>query len=73
MFTCSVAVDASTISFQYYTNGIYTDSDCNRSNLNHAMLVVGYGRDSTSGLDYWILKNRLVLMIPLISRWMGAV
>lgn len=53
-----MAVDASSISFQYYTNGVYTDSDCNRSNLNHAMLVVGYGTDSTCGLDYWILKNR---------------
>lgn len=23
------------------------------------MLVVGYGTDSNSGVDYWILKNRL--------------
>lgn len=26
------------------------------------MLVVGYGTDSSSGLDYWILKNRFVLL-----------
>ena len=54
----SVAVDASSVSFQYYTNGIYYDTDCSKTNLNHAMLVVGYGTDSTTGLDYWILKNR---------------
>ena len=56
----SVVLDASSISFQYYTDGIYYDTDCNQSGLNHAMLVVGYGTDSNSGVDYWILKNRLV-------------
>lgn len=25
------------------------------------MVVVGYGTDSNSGVDYWILKNRLEL------------
>ena len=58
-FFCSVVMDASSISFQYYTSGIFCDSDCNQAGLNHAMLVVGYGTDST-GLDYWILKNRFV-------------
>ncbi|CAI8041681.1 Cathepsin L [Geodia barretti] len=53
----SVVLDASSISFQYYTDGIYCDTDCNQSGLNHAMLVVGYGTDSSSGVDYWILKN----------------
>ena len=48
------------MSFQYYTNGIYFDTDCSKTNLNHAMLVVGYGTDSITGLDYWILKNRQV-------------
>lgn len=54
----SVTVDASSIQFQYYTSGIYCDTSCSQSNLNHAMLVVGYGTDSSSGVDYWILKNR---------------
>ena len=26
-------------------------------NLNHAILVVGYGHDSATGLDYWLIKN----------------
>ena len=52
-------MDASSISFQFYTDGIYCESDCNQSGrLNHAMLVVGYGTDRITGLDYWILKNR---------------
>ena len=54
----SVTVDASSIQFQYYTSGIYSDTSCSQSNLNHAMLVVGYGTHSTTGVDYWILKNR---------------
>ena len=54
----SVVMDASSISFQYYTDGIYCDTDCNQSGLNHAMLVVGYGTDTNTGIDYWILKNR---------------
>ena len=54
----SITVDASSIQFQYYTSGIYSDNSCSQSNLNHAMLVVGYGTDSSSGVDYWILKNR---------------
>jgi len=32
------------------------DSNC-VYNLNHAILVVGYGHDSSSGMDYWIIKN----------------
>ena len=33
-----------------------TDPNC-RMNLNHAILVVGYGHDAASGLDYWLIKN----------------
>jgi C1A family cysteine protease len=26
-------------------------------NLNHAILVVGYGHDSATNQDYWLIKN----------------
>jgi len=32
-----------------------SDSDC-VYNANHAALVVGYGTDAASGLDYWLIK-----------------
>ena len=25
--------------------------------VNHAILIVGYGTDETTGLDYWLIKN----------------
>ena len=43
-----------------YSRGIVDmDSEkCPISGINHAALLVGYGTDSTSGLDYWIVKNQ---------------
>ncbi|XP_053963703.1 procathepsin L [Anastrepha obliqua] len=38
-----------------YKKGIYADEECNKGEVNHAILVVGYG--SENGQDYWIVKN----------------
>ncbi len=43
-------------SFLFYQGGIYDDEDCG-STLNHALVVVGYGTDEKTGLDYWLCKN----------------
>ncbi|KAF8376265.1 hypothetical protein PRIPAC_82694 [Pristionchus pacificus] len=52
----SVVIDANHASFQNYGGGIYYEPACSSSNVNLAMLVVGYGVDPKSG-PYWILKN----------------
>ena len=51
----SVAIDASHNSYQMYQSGIYYEPLCSSSNLDHAVLVVGYG--TQNGQDYWLVKN----------------
>ena len=45
--------------FMDYSSGVYNSTTCanGSSDVNHAVLAVGYGTDSDSGLDYWIVKN----------------
>nr|BAG74347.1 silicatein-G2 [Ephydatia fluviatilis] len=51
----AVAVDANTYAFRYYQSGIFSSSACSSTKLNHAMVVTGYG--TSSGKDYWLVKN----------------
>lgn len=47
----TAAIDAMSPFFTFYKNGILSDSICSNTEPNHAVLVVGYDRDS------WIIKN----------------
>lgn len=51
----SVAIEADQKSFQLYMGGVYSDKDCGEE-LDHGVLVVGYGKDPKEG-RYWIIKN----------------
>lgn len=39
-----------------YKEGVYHSNSCSNTDLNHAVLVVGYGT-SDKGEDYWLVKN----------------
>jgi len=51
----AVAIDASKNSFQLYKSGIYYESSCSSSRLDHGVLAVGYGADGSN--QYWVVKN----------------
>lgn len=52
----SVAIQANLKSFQLYSQGVYSDPECGNQ-LDHGVLIVGYGYDVFHQMDYWIIKN----------------
>ena len=58
----AVAVAANNKYIHSYASGVIDATDCFTSfeglnPINHAVLIVGYGTDEATGLDYWLIKN----------------
>lgn len=51
----SIGVGAGNAAWFNYAGGIIDDANICKPNLDHAVLLVGYG--SEGGKDYWIVKN----------------
>ena len=62
----SVAIAANSVYIHSYLSGVIDAADCAESvyiddedlnAINHGVLIVGYGHDEATGLDYWLIKN----------------
>lgn len=51
----SVAIEADTRYFQSYSSGVLTSAASCGTNLDHGVLIVGYGTEDNE--DYWLVKN----------------
>ena len=51
----SVAIEADTFVFQFYTSGIINSKACG-TQLDHGVTAVGYAVDATKG-EYYIVRN----------------
>eukprot|EP01100_Stratorugosa_tubuloviscum_P009236 TRINITY_DN385_c0_g1_i2.p1 TRINITY_DN385_c0_g1~~TRINITY_DN385_c0_g1_i2.p1 ORF type:complete len:356 (-),score=164.65 TRINITY_DN385_c0_g1_i2:1152-2129(-) len=51
----SVCFDAN--SMQFYSSGIDNGLFCNPIYINHCAVIVGYGVDQSTGIEYWKIKN----------------
>ncbi|KAL6907734.1 hypothetical protein ACP4OV_001904 [Aristida adscensionis] len=52
----SAAIDASFAELQHYAGGVLRTGSCTDM-LDHAVAVVGYGTDTSTGTPYWLIKN----------------
>lgn len=51
-----VSVSVAANGMHLYDKGVY--NQCERDSVsNHAVMMLGYGNDPASGLDYWLLRN----------------
>jgi len=52
----SIAIEADRTAFQFYKSGVLDSAACG-THLDHGVLIVGFGTDSSLGKDYWKVKN----------------
>jgi cathepsin L len=51
----AVAIDASNMSFQFYSGGVYDEKSCSSTELDHGVTAVGYGTDGSKA--FYTVKN----------------
>ena len=52
----AVSIEADQRVFQSYSSGVLDSTACG-TNLDHAVLSVGWGTDQATGKEYWLVKN----------------
>ena len=51
----AISVDAST--WHAYEEGVYNGCNQAQPDIDHAVVLVGYGADATTGQKYWLVRN----------------
>ena len=52
----AISIDADSDVFQSYAGGVLDSDECGIE-TDHAVVIVGYGTDEDSSLDYWLVRN----------------
>ena len=53
----SIGVSAGSRYFMNFSSGILNNTKCSGT-VNHAVAIVGWGQDPSTGVDYWIIRNQ---------------
>jgi cathepsin L len=54
----SIAIQADQFPFQFYKTGVLTDDSCGaKGDIDHGVLLAGYGTDEETQEPYWLVKN----------------
>ena len=48
-------IDPGLLTGLFFLSGVYDEPMCNSIEVDHAVLLVGYGTED--GLEYWLVKN----------------
>jgi aminopeptidase C len=51
----AIGIEADQLAFQFYKNGVFS-APCG-TDLDHGVVLVGYGTDEETDLPYWKVKN----------------
>jgi len=52
-----VVINVAATGWGLYSGGIYNDKKGRHRDLNHAVVLEGYGTDEETGQDYWLVRN----------------
>ena len=52
----AIGICASDPEFMFYSSGVLDFPGC-CTDIDHAVLIVGYGIDQTTSLPYWLIQN----------------
>ncbi|KAL3921859.1 MAG: hypothetical protein SGILL_002521 [Bacillariaceae sp.] len=57
VFMGPIVVNVAASGWGLYDGGIYDDDKAKDRDINHAVVLEGYGTDKNTGQDYWIIRN----------------